>query len=440
MLGVMTLDANRLPGNGTKESQANDPFDPEGHYNKVKTEFGNVENSKMPAVTAQSEDTDATSTEANNGNDPSPGSSLVCIVTHSPQVKAKLSRSSLKNEVKKPITPRDGPPLSHKIASFKLKLALPENFYEEAEFIMAENLGHPFKSDNGVFIYVDLSNILVGLEKYLNEHSYIVRDAMTGHANGPLPKSMLDFDAFSLLIERGRPAAKRFMLGTWPVNYSNTFAKMAESSRSRGYETTIWHKVRVSTPGTPNWSWKEQGVDEGIQKEMADALLSHNPGTMILATGDGARSTLGNGFCYYVEKALERGWKVEIFAWETSASAKYCDLNWRYQWREQLRVYMLDKFATDLFVLVSVNPSPRRLLQSMSSTSTSQTAYPRQPLQTSSPLQQAQTASSLQQFQDTIPMQSAHTTTPRTLSQPATSSKPSQPATPRKLSSMTLKK
>jgi hypothetical protein len=184
----------------------------------------------------------------------------------------------------------------------------------------------------------------------------------TATKNRPIPKPMLDFGALSLLLERGRPAARRFMLGTWPVFRYEPFHRMVEKSRKRGYETAIWKKVpQDPAPTKGPVSWKEQGVDEAIQLQIVDAILMKPPGTMVVATGDGARSTLGDGFCSYIEKALALGWKVELMAWGMSTSKKYLDVNWQYQWKDQLRYVDLGDFAAHLFELpVSTQRSPAK--------------------------------------------------------------------------------
>jgi NYN domain len=253
-------------------------------------------------------------------------------------------------------------PLSTKIAVFKKFLG--DKFYFDEATITAENMGTPLTAPAGVHVFVDLSNILIGLEKYVDEHPYVaVRGALTSTKSGLTQRPGLDFEAFSLLMERGRPAAKRFVLGSWPVYRSNAFSKMLDKARKRGYETIIWQKVQrrlegpqlvkspdqQRTPTKTGAGWMEQGVDEGIQLKIADSLLFETAQTMVIATGDGAKSTLGPGFAKYVEKALELGWKVELLAWSKSASLKYRDVNWQFQWEGQFRFVDLEDFAEHLF-------------------------------------------------------------------------------------------
>jgi hypothetical protein len=44
-----------------------------------------------------------------------------------------------------------------------------------------------------------------------------MRGAPTPTKSTPARKPSLDFDLFSPLMERGRPAAKLFVLGSWPI-------------------------------------------------------------------------------------------------------------------------------------------------------------------------------------------------------------------------------
>ncbi|KAJ8463789.1 hypothetical protein ONZ45_g17461 [Pleurotus djamor] len=72
--------------------------------------------------------------------------------------------------------------------------------------------------------------------------------------------------------------------------------------------------------------YREQGVDELLQLKLHQVLLRSNeapaPGsTIVLATGDGNAGQFNEeGFLEPVRIALERGWKVELYAWEDGLS------------------------------------------------------------------------------------------------------------------------
>lgn len=61
----------------------------------------------------------------------------------------------------------------------------------------------------------------------------------------------------------------------------------------------------------------EVAIDEIIQLKMANRLLDLNePETMVLLTGDGAGYSDGKGFIAQLERALKRGWRIEVVSWD----------------------------------------------------------------------------------------------------------------------------
>jgi hypothetical protein len=338
---------NHGPAEGAKHSKAIGPPDPLADFKKQKAENAKPDAAKVEAVTLNAASAPAIVLPISSGV------SHVSLESNPTAANANQPASPPKKpELKpKPIAARPGPPLPAKIIDFKT--FLPAKFPFDKESIMAENLGTPLTGKDGIHVFVDLSNILHGLQKYLEHRTYITEAALAASPNKRrVPHLSLDFDALSLLMERGRPAARRFILGSWPVHTSVTFNRMVEKCKRRGYQTVIYQKVPVD----PNHSkspahWKEQGVDEGLQAKMAESLFfgTYAPGTMIVATGDGARSTLGDGFSAYIDQALKNGWKVEIMAWGSSTSKRYLDVNWQYQWREQVRFVNLEDFSAHLF-------------------------------------------------------------------------------------------
>jgi hypothetical protein len=379
-LKEIAYDPNRRPAEGAKESKTIYPLDPIAFSRKQRVEKAKLEAAKLEAAKHEAAKWNVAKVEPVEVEAPkleapkldaatlkaaslgtasaapafplSSATSHVSVESNSTIANANLSASPPKTELKpKPVAARPGPPLPSKMVAFKKDLL--DQFYFDQESIMAENLGAPLRGNDGIYVFVDLSNILHGLEKHIEDRPYLMGAAKpTTTNNRSTPRPMLDFDALSLLMERGRPATRRFMLGTWPPFRSEPFHKMVEKSRKRGYETVIWKKVpQDPVPTKGPVSWKEQGVDEGIQLQIVDAILMMPPGTMVVATGDGARSTLGDGFCSYIEKALALGWKVELMAWGSSTSKKYLDVNWQYQWKAQFHFVDLGDFAAHLFEL-----------------------------------------------------------------------------------------
>lgn len=66
---------------------------------------------------------------------------------------------------------------------------------------------------------------------------------------------------------------------------------------------------------------KEIAVDEAIQLKIANLLLDKQyPETIILLTGDGAGYGDGKGFIKQLERALKKGWKIEVLSWDNSCN------------------------------------------------------------------------------------------------------------------------
>lgn len=71
--------------------------------------------------------------------------------------------------------------------------------------------------------------------------------------------------------------------------------------------------------------------------------------TMILATGDAAEAEYSSGFMKMVERALAKGWNVEVAAWGASISVAYRNLERRSKLAGRFRVVELDAYAEELF-------------------------------------------------------------------------------------------
>lgn len=73
-------------------------------------------------------------------------------------------------------------------------------------------------------------------------------------------------------------------------------------------------RIEVSERGSS--SNREQNVDQRIQCEMLQLTKSsHQRGTVVLATGDGAVGSHKEGFQSVLENLLEHGYSIELFSW-----------------------------------------------------------------------------------------------------------------------------
>lgn len=178
----------------------------------------------------------------------------------------------------------------------------------------------------------------------------------------------MSFANFSLIMERGRPAEKRVLVG------SDRLPSITEAEQL-GYEANILdrvHKVKHTTPrpskfrkgpgwtthptsgpetvGTTGERWVEQGVDEILHLKMLESIVdTDEPSTIVLATGDAAVAEFSGGFMRMVERALQRGWNVELVSFSQVTSYAYRNKEFRAKWDQQFRLIELDPYVEELF-------------------------------------------------------------------------------------------
>ncbi|RAH74745.1 NYN domain-containing protein [Aspergillus aculeatinus CBS 121060] len=240
-----------------------------------------------------------------------------------------------------------------------------KNFPDYANIVAQANRPVVSKKDKNpcrpIHVFVDMSNIMVGYH-----------DTMKLSRNIPVKTRIrrlpLSFQNFSLILERGRPTAKRVLVG------SDRFAAIREGEQL-GYETNILnrvHKVKHMTarqlkfrknlrtgshdPGSgsetnegPEERWVEQGVDEILHLKILESLLdTDEPATIVLATGDAAEAEFSGGFMKMVERALRRGWTVELVSFTPVTSYAYRRKDFRAKWGGQFRIIALDDYLEEL--------------------------------------------------------------------------------------------
>jgi len=219
-----------------------------------------------------------------------------------------------------------------------------------------------------VHIFVDLSNIIIGFYDRLK----LDRSIPLGEQVTPPP---FFFEGFRRVLERGRPVARRVVAGStnggterskWP-------AYMVEAEEC-GFEMNILSRVTKITPKTRHrrghrlhqgWTTSdhssddataatqaklgEQAVDEILHLKMCHSFLDHDPSTIVLATGDAAQAEFSDGFLKHVERALARGWCVELLAWRKNISAAWRALERNRLWTDRFQIIELDPFVDELF-------------------------------------------------------------------------------------------
>ncbi|KAI9707167.1 MAG: hypothetical protein M1836_000127 [Candelina mexicana] len=219
-------------------------------------------------------------------------------------------------------------------------------------------------STNGLHIFVDASNIMIGFHETLKR----ARGIPISRYIRRVPFS---YQCLALIMERGRPAAKRVLVGSSP------HVPAFDEAKQLGYETNILdkvHKAKELTPrqmkyrngyGTSGQSsgsettaafapekWVEQAVDEILHLKILESLVdAAEPSTIVLATGDAAEAEYSQGFLRMVERALEKGWSIELVSFSQSISFAYRKKEFRQKWGRRFQIIELDEFCEELLAL-----------------------------------------------------------------------------------------
>lgn len=239
----------------------------------------------------------------------------------------------------------------------------------------------------GIHIFVDASNIFIGFMDMLKRTRGFPQHYHFDKVHYP------SFDGLALLMERRRPVAKRWLVGSTP------HVPAFDQADSVGYKCHILEKVLKERELTPRqiyfrdqdirrygWSPKgpapskgvlngngsgdgsgsetttgpqyapakmvEQGVDEILHLKMLESVVDcEEPSTMVLATGDAAQAEYSDGFMANAERALKKGWKVELISWSKNISSMYTRPAFRQRWGDKFQIIFLDDFAEELLDL-----------------------------------------------------------------------------------------
>ncbi|PLB50227.1 hypothetical protein P170DRAFT_380715 [Aspergillus steynii IBT 23096] len=241
----------------------------------------------------------------------------------------------------------------------KLINSFPEYAETVAQLGRSANSSRTTQASRPIHVFIDMSNIMVGFH-----------DSVKVSRNIPVTTRIrrvpLSFQNFSLILERGRPASKRVLVG------SDRFAAIDEGEKL-GYEANILDRVQKvkqptrrqlrfrknprgaqdgsgsETNDVPPGRWVEQAVDEILHLKILESLLdTDEPATIVLATGDAAEAEFSGGFMRMVERALQRGWNVELVSFSQVTSYAYRKKEFRAKWGDRFKLIALDGYIEEL--------------------------------------------------------------------------------------------
>lgn len=119
------------------------------------------------------------------------------------------------------------------------------------------------------------------------------------------------------------------------------YSSFGAAGQSSGSETTAVTNVREK--------WVEQAVDEILHLKILESVVDAKvPSTIVLATGDAAEAEYSGGFMKMVERALGKGWKVELVSFKHNTSGAYRKKNFRTKWGTMFKHVELDAFVEEL--------------------------------------------------------------------------------------------
>lgn len=160
------------------------------------------------------------------------------------------------------------------------------------------------------------------------------------------------FTNLALILERGRVAAKRVLVGSDRLS-------LVDDAELLGYETNILERVQIKPTSRRYKSCEsrrsrprmvEQAVDEILHLKILESLVdTAQPATIVLATGDGAKAEYSGGFMRQVERALRVGWSVEVVSFKKATSKVYRQEDFQKKWGQQFRLIELDGYVEELF-------------------------------------------------------------------------------------------
>lgn len=154
---------------------------------------------------------------------------------------------------------------------------------------------------NQAHMFVDNSNVIGGAQSAAR---YI--------EGAPWQAVRIYWRNFFEFIEADYLPVSRVFAGSLPPGNEDLW----QYARDYGYDTSLLHRIKQD-----DGKLTEQAVDEILHLKIGEVLLDYTPPqTLVLVTGDGKVSNFGTSFVKQAERAIKRGWRVDILSWEANLS------------------------------------------------------------------------------------------------------------------------
>ncbi|WP_156347086.1 NYN domain-containing protein [Sphingomonas sp. Leaf33] len=172
-------------------------------------------------------------------------------------------------------------------------------------------------------IFIDNYNVIAGAQ-----------EAAKIRENAPWPAVRIHWRNFFKLVEGDYSPITRMFAGSLPPGNEALW----QYAKDHGYDTSLLQRV-VREDGRSG----EQAVDEVLHAKIAGALLDFDaPQALVMVTGDGQAGEFGTSFLQQAERALRRGWNIDIWSWEAQLSGNFKNLAGRNS--DKMKIFLFDRF------------------------------------------------------------------------------------------------
>ncbi|EXM21204.1 hypothetical protein V3481_003152 [Fusarium oxysporum f. sp. vasinfectum] len=210
---------------------------------------------------------------------------------------------------------------------------------------------YPTIAENGIHVFVDMSNIIIGFQKALRAKFGLPESSRFV----PLPQMNLAF--FHELLTRDRYA--EWLNVGCSVRPNRNEPSFVQELKDLGYRVDLRSR-RPEQSGADDHNTFEAGgfryvedmVDETLQIRISESVMQYfeEPGTLVIATGDARPAKYSDGFLTQAQRALKMGWSVEVVSWKASLSSTWTTLLRGQSIGSRFRIIELDQFLDELWI------------------------------------------------------------------------------------------